>query len=106
MRQSLRSSLDASARQRVFDRLERNASLAARIATVLAGPKASAKPPAESSVVPALASTYSVLCVGARALEGASARALEMLPDVALQRADAPVSAVVGESGAASWLRA
>ena len=116
MTQSLRSSLDPQTRQRVFDRMDRNASLAARIATILAASKPSSssssssksslsssfalsKPVMESSVVPSLPSTYSVLSVGNKTVQGVSARALVMLADVAIQSSERPVSEVIGESG-------
>ena len=115
MTQSLRSSLDPQTRQRVFDRMDRNASLAARIATILAASKPSSsssssssslsssfalsKPVIESSVVPSLPSTYSVLSVGNKTIQGVSARALVMLADVAIQSSERPVSEVIGESG-------
>ena len=120
MTQSLRSSLDPQTRQRVFDRMDRNASLAARIATILAATKPSSssssksssskssslsssfalsKPVMESSVVPSLPSTYSVLSVGNKTVQGVSARALVMLADVAIQSSERPVSEVIGESG-------
>ena len=115
MTQSLRSSLDPQTRQRVFDRMDRNASLAARIATILAASKPSSsssssksslsssfalsKPVMESSVVPSLPSTYSVLSVGNKTIQGVSARALVMLADVAIQNSERPVSEVIGESG-------
>lgn len=115
MTQSLRSSLDPQTRQRVFDRMDRNASLAARIATILAASKPSSsssssssslsssfalsKPVMESSVVPSLPSTYSVLSVGNKTIQGVSARALVMLADVAIQSSERPVSEVIGESG-------
>ena len=117
MTQSLRSSLDPQTRQRVFDRMDRNASLAARIATILAATKPSSsssssskssslsssfalsKPVMESSVVPSLPSTYSVLSVGNNTVQGVSARALVMLADVAIQSSERPVSEVIGESG-------
>lgn len=53
----------------------------------------------ESSVVPSLPSTYSVLCVGNKTVQGVSARALVMLADVAIQNSERPVSEVIGESG-------
>lgn len=116
MTQSLRSSLDPQTRQRVFDRMDRNASLAARIATILAASKPSSssssssksslsssfalsKPVMESSVVPSLPSTYSVLSIGNKTIQGVSARALVMLADVAIQSSERPVSEVIGESG-------
>ena len=115
MTQSLRSSLDPQTRQRVFDRMDRNASRAARIATILAASKPSSsssssssslsssfalsKPVMESSVVPSLPSTYSVLSVGNKTIQGVSARALVMLADVAIQSSERPVSEVIGESG-------
>ena len=53
----------------------------------------------ESSVVPSLPSTYSVLSVGNKTIQGVSARALVMLADVAIQSSERPVSEVIGESG-------
>ena len=80
--------------------MERNASLAARIATVLAGGRREAKSVMEMSPTLSPPSTYSVLCVGSKAIEGVAARAMVMLPDVAIQSSERSVSEVIGESKA------